>query len=200
MPSEKLQKEAEPVSEFIRELITRWEQSGKLLKDLAAESGMAKSMPSQIKARTSDATLYSARKLAKPLGYADLPDLVNAAWAWWYSDRKSLPTSAPEAPRTEAIRLAESYGVSREQIDRVLERWPLAEFGDKDALWWLARFHEERTIDAERTGHVRAEKSAAASREKVTKRKQAQVREIQDRKAAQTPSPAPHPVTKKRAG
>src|SRR5690349_7540647 len=69
--AEKSSPEPEPVSEFIRLHIERWERDGKLIKDLATAAGLAKSMPSQIKARTSNATLYSARKLAGPLGYRD---------------------------------------------------------------------------------------------------------------------------------
>ncbi len=161
-------KELEPVSEFIRFLIDRWSADGKLLKDLAQSAGLAKSMPSQIKARTSDATMYSARKLAKPLGYKDLPDLVNAAWRWWHSkDRAVAPPSAAEAPQAEALRIAEQYGVTKGQIVRVLERFPLAEFPHQDALWWLSKFHEARTEDAERQAARRAAEHVEAGAERM---------------------------------
>lgn len=179
-------KDAEPVSEFIRELIGRWEGEGKFLKDLASAAGLAKSMPSQIKARTSDATLYSATKLARPLGYVDLPDLVNAAYAWWHSsDRTVIPESSTDAPRAEAIRLAEKYGVTQEQVGRVLSRWPLDDYGDKDTLWWLSRFHEERTLDAEKAAKSRGERSAEASEQRAVKRQQSEIRQVNEAAKAQ---------------
>ena len=70
----------DPVSEFIRELIAQWERADKKLKYLAKAAGLAPSMPSQIKARTSAATFYTATRLARPFGYRDLPALVDAAW------------------------------------------------------------------------------------------------------------------------
>lgn len=147
----------DPVSEFIRELIRRWEGSGKKLYVLAAQAGLARSMPSQIKARTSAASFYSATKLSRPLGYADLPELVNAAWAWWHSaDRSQIPELSIESARAEALRLAHSYGVNADQTRRVLERFPLPQFAHKDSLWWLARFHEERSLDVEIAGAQRA--------------------------------------------
>jgi len=57
-------KEPEPVSEYVRALIEQWEQSGKQLKDFAEKAGLGKSMPSQIKARTSNVTNYSGAKIA----------------------------------------------------------------------------------------------------------------------------------------
>jgi hypothetical protein len=170
-------KEPEPVSEFIRMLIERWVSEGRRLKDLAAAAGLAKSMPSQIKARTSDATLYSARKLAKPLGYADLPDLVNAAWTWWHSrDRSVVPSSAAEAPQAVALRIAEQYGVTEDQIERVMQRYPLEEYWQMDALWWLAKFHEARTEDAELAAAQRAIESAEAAAARVRTRRQSEIR------------------------
>lgn len=142
-------RESDPVSEFLRELISRWEASGKLIKDLAKAAGLAKSMPSQIKARTSNASFYSAAKLAKPFGYKDLPDLVSAAWTWWESDRKTIPGGHRETARTEAMRIVAEYGVTQEQMARVLERFPLPKYEHADALWWMSRFHEERSLDAE---------------------------------------------------
>lgn len=168
----------EPVSEFIRFLITRWEGDGKKLYELAAQAGLAKSMPSQLKARTSDASFYSATKLAKPLGYADLPDLVHAAWAWWHSDRTVVPAGAAESPRAEAMRLAAQYGVTQQQIARVLERFPLPQFAHADTLWWLSRFHEERTIEAEQSAALLALGRQATAAAKAGAKKQAELREV----------------------
>lgn len=155
--------------------------SGKKLYVLAAEANIAKSMPSQIKARTSGASFYSASKLAKPLGFRDLPDLVNAAWTWWHSpDRSQIPTSSSEAARAEGIRLAHSYALSQAQIDRVLERFPLPDYEHQDVLWWLARFHEERSLDAERAGARRAAKHVEAQANRGRKA----IREQKDRMKA----------------
>ena len=192
------QKEPEPVSEFLRFLISRWEADGKKLYRLAEEAGLAKSMPSQIKAKTSDASLYSARKFAKPFGYADLPDLVNAAWTWWHSDRSEKPASAAESPRAEALRLAESYGVTRAQIDRVLAHFPLPDYGHQDALWWLARFHEERSRDAERAGAELAARRAVEAEARAVETKQAALRDGKERLEAargrRAPSTKPPPA------
>lgn len=162
IPGQDREKVSEPVSEFLRFLITRWEQDGKTLKSLAQAATLAQSMPSQIKARTSDASFYSAAKLAGPLGYTDLPELVTAAYAWWRSDRSEAPdTSATSAsPVAEAMRLALSYAVTQEQIDRVMTRLPPEKYTHKDALWWLARFHEERSLDAEQAANRRAREAA----------------------------------------
>ncbi len=158
----------EPVSEFLRELIRRWESDGRKLKDLAEAASLAKSMPSQIKARTSNASFYSASKLATPLGYRDLPDLVQAAYAWWASDRATIPGSVAATPLAEAMDLAAEYGVTQTQIARVIERFPMSAYAHKDTLWWLSRFHEERSLDAERDAELKAfaheAKVAAAAR------------------------------------
>lgn len=154
--AKKTEKVAEPVSEFLRFLIDRWEADGRLLKDLAAEAELAKSMPSQIKARTSDASFYSASRLAVPLGYADLPALVTAAYAWWRSaDRTQMPpTSEDEAHPivAEAIRDALKYAVTQEQIDRVLQRLPPERYAEMPGSWWLSRFLEEQSLDRDLEG------------------------------------------------
>jgi len=138
----------EPISAFIRELIRRWQNDGKLIKDLAKEAGLAPSMPSQIKAKTSDATFYTASKLARPFGYRDLPALVLAGWEWFHEGRfESVQAHAPEPASAEAVRLAKRFGMTDEQIHRVLVRWPLADYPDQDELWWLARFQEERQAE-----------------------------------------------------
>ena len=172
---------SDPVTEFIRFRITQWENEGKTLKALAEVSGMAKSMPSQIKARTSDATFYSATKLAGPFGYKNLPDLVNAAWQWWHSaDRSVSPASSAGSPRTEAIALAMSYGVTEAQIARVLERFPADEFAHSDELWWLSRFHEQRSLEAEQSAALRAMAHRAESKNKTTAGQQAEVHEAKE--------------------
>lgn len=93
------QKVAEPVSEYVRFLISRWEADGRRLYVLAKLAGLAKSMPSQIKAGTSDVGFYSAERLAGPLGYRNLPSLVEAAYVWWNSADR---TKKPEAPEMRA--------------------------------------------------------------------------------------------------
>ncbi len=116
-------KVAEPVSEYLRFLIADWERKGGKLYVLAEQAGLAKSMPSQIKARTSDASFYSAAKLAAPLGYPDLPSLVQAAYAWWNSvDRTVRPeTGAPPPARTFAhaslVAAARELGYSDAEVE-----------------------------------------------------------------------------------
>ena len=172
------EKVAEPVSEFIRFLIERWEADGKLLKDLAKAAVLAKSMPSQIKGRTSDASFYSAAKLARPLGYNDLPDLVFAAYTWWRSpDRTQVPGTDQASPVAEAIRLALSYSVTQDQIDRVLTRLPPERY-DEGVMWWLSKFHEEQTLDrdaaAARLGRERSPLATAkTASDRTAKSKQA---------------------------
>ncbi len=176
-------RESDPTTEFIRVLIRRWEDGGGKLKDLAAAAGLAKSMPSQIKARTSAASFYSATKLAKPFGYADFPDLVNAAWTWWQSDRTQIPAGHVETPRAEAMRLAVGYGVTQDQIGRVIQRFPSPRYDHHDALWWLSRFHEERSLDAEQerelVAHGRAEAAAKHVRDQKHAEHQALVKQAQ---------------------
>jgi hypothetical protein len=174
----------EPVSEFLRTLITKWEADGRKLKDLAKAADLAKSMPSQIKARTSNASFYSASRLAKPFGYRDLPDLVQAAYKWWRSDRSTLPASAAETPLAEAMALAASYGVTPAQSARVLERFPIAEYAHKDELWWLAHFHEERSLDAERDRDLRALGHATEAAAKSRERSKSELREAHEAKRA----------------
>ncbi|MCL2724799.1 MAG: hypothetical protein FWD69_10220 [Polyangiaceae bacterium] len=142
-------KEIEPVSEFLRHLIAQWEAEGKMIKDLAAEAGVAQSLPSQLKARTTNASFYSATKLAKPFGFPDLAALVSAALAWDGTTGVSALHLATSS-RTEAVRIAERYGATTEQISRALQRYPEADFARKDTLWWLARIQDERALDAER--------------------------------------------------
>lgn len=173
-------RESDPVSDFIRHLIDRWEASGGKLKALAAEAGLAQSMPSQIKARTSNASFYSASKLAKPFGYADLPDLVNAAWTWSRGDRQVIPPSTSEAPRVEAMRLAAQYAVTSEQMQRALQRYPSPDYDHKDVLWWLSRFHEERTLDAERAAEVKAQSHRETYATKVRTSYQEQLQELRE--------------------
>lgn len=168
---------AEPVSEFLRFLIAKWEET-RFIYELAAEAGLAKSMPSQIKLRTSDASFYSARKLARPLGYRDLPDLVVAAYAWWNStDRAIVPASTAEAPVAEAMRVALTYRVTQDQIDRVLKRLPPESYGHMDQLWWLSQFHAERTLDAEQTSQIKGLGREVAAAGRVRTKKQGKIRE-----------------------
>lgn len=182
-------KEPEPVSEFIRFLMERWQADGKRLNALTDAAGVAQSLASQIKARTSDATFYSASRFARPLGYRDLPHLVIAAYEWWGSkDRNQMPDVSAESPLAEATRLAQQYAVTHEQIGRVLARYPAADFADKDALWWLTKFHEERTFDLERAAVQRAETRAEEHAGKVRKRKQAETREAKQKLSAPPPS------------
>ena len=111
---------AEPVSEYLRFLITEWEDAGKTLKDLAAQAGLAKSMPSQIKARTSNASFYSATKLGPIFGYRDLPSLVTAAYAWWKSDRKTRPERRAGGKSTARLMLetvAAEQGYTADEVD-----------------------------------------------------------------------------------
>lgn len=184
----------EPVSEFLRHLIERFEAGGGKLKDLAHEAGLAKSMPSQIKARTSNASFYSAAKLAPPLGYRDLPDLVVAAYTWWSSDRSKTPPGAAETPATEAMRIAAEYGVTATQIARVVERLPPAEYAQKDALWWLAHFHAERSLELERDRELRAMGHEAAENAKTRARGQ---QAIQEAKAQQAAARGRRPASKR---
>ena len=111
----------EPVSEYLRFLIAEWEGEKKTLKDLAAQAKLAKSMPSQIKARTSNASFYSATKLAPIFGYRDLPALVTAAYAWWKSDRKTRPEkrggAGKSAARAALEAAATEHGYSPEEVD-----------------------------------------------------------------------------------
>lgn len=112
---------AEPVSEFIRFLIAEWEGQGKKLNALAKEARLAKSMPSQIKAGTSGGGFYSAARLAVPLGYRDLPDLVNAAYEWWHSDRKTRPqrrvAGGTSAARASLELVAGGLGYTSDEVD-----------------------------------------------------------------------------------
>lgn len=112
---------AEPVSEFLRFLIAEWEAEGKLLYVLADQAGLAKSMPSQIKAGTSNASFYSASRLAAPLGYRDLPSLVTAAYAWWKSDRKARPerrgVGGKSAARLSLEAAAAELGYTADEVD-----------------------------------------------------------------------------------
>lgn len=180
---------AEPVSEFIRWLIERWEADGKLLKTLAAEAGLAKSMPSQIKARTSDASFYSASKLAVPLGYRDLPDLVTAAYAWWRSkDRSRLPESTAESPIAEGMRVAMNYGVTQAQIDRAIGRVQPPEIRERlPAGEWLRIFLDEHSnesrFDAELKAHVHDEET----KRKREKKQRDEIRRIEEETAAKRP-------------
>ncbi len=161
-------KEPDPVSEFIRFLIEDWEAKGAKLYVLAERAGLAKSMPSQIKARTSDASFYSAAKFANAFGFRDLPELVTAAYAWWRSsDRTMMPNLERESALAEALRLAESYSVTKEQIDRMLRRFPEDENLDEDPLWWLSKLHEIRSEDA-----TKAAKAMAAQRQEEWEKKQ----------------------------
>lgn len=189
----------DPTTEFIRFLIDRWEKDGKLLKDLAAAAELAKSMPSQIKAGTSAASFYSAAKLARPLGYADLPALVVAAWDWWRSgDRSVVPAAASATdPQAEALRIIQSYGVTQAQVARVLDRYPRSEYSHKDTLWWLAKFHEARSDDADRASVARGDLSSETSARRVRKRTQAEVREA---KAKLNEARQPTGARRKRAG
>lgn len=181
MAAKKTEKVAEPVSEFLRFLIERWEAGGGRLNALAAQAGLAQSMTSQIKLKTSNASFYSAAKLAGPLGYEDLPALVTAAYAWWRSaDRAVMPegeggTAQPVV--AEAIRDALKYSVTQAQIDRVLLRLPPDRYPEMSGGWWLSRFLEEQSIerdlDGVRRGHERspqvAKKQANERNAKQTK-------------------------------
>jgi len=162
--AEKSGKQSDPITEFIRYRIALWQQNGGLINKLADTAGLTKSMPSQIKARTSAATLDSAPKFAAVFGYGDLANLAVAAGAWWdSSDRHVIPSVAVRDPQAEAIRLVQPYGITQQQIARVLERYPKAEYEHKDTLWWLAKFHESRSDDADAASVVRAVKSAKAA-------------------------------------
>lgn len=179
------EKTSDPVTEFIRFLITEWETAGKKLYVLAKEAGLAKSMPSQIKAKTSDASFYSATKLAGPFGYADFPELVVAAYQWWHSDRSTRPAGSAESAQAEAVRLARKYAVTPKQIARVLERYPLPEYAHADGLWWLSRLHEERTLEAEQDRALLAMSREATATAKRTAKKQGELREVAEQKADQ---------------
>ena len=202
----KTEKVAEPVSEFIRFLIERWEADGKKLKDLAATAvgengkGLAKSMPSQIKLRTSDASFYSAAKLAGPLGYADLPELVTAAYAWWRSaDRTQLPTNGRGSPVAEAIRDALKYGVTQDQIDRVLQRLPMDRYDEMSGGWWLMRFLEEQSLDRDAAAaRLGRERSPHATLKVATDRSAKSKQARRDANAAAKTSRAPTSETKTR--
>lgn len=122
MAAEKSEKDVDPVSEFLRFLIDEWQEQGKLMKDLAEQAGLAKSMPSQIKARTSDASFYSASRLARPLGFRDLPDLVDAAYTWWGGDRTKRPEKPTNHPPgmtagSELAAVGAELGYSSTEVD-----------------------------------------------------------------------------------
>jgi len=192
-------KEFDPTSRFIRFLIAEYEEGGGKLKDLAAKAGLAKSMPSQIKARTSGASFYSAAKFARVFGYRDLAHLVAAAAVWAQQEDQTKRPSGQETPREEAVRLALGYGLTVEQIDRVLSRLPSPDFDNQDALWWLARFHEERSLDDARAGQEKAQRYVETDRARTQKlaqdrirNKKEQLKEARREEAATSASPARH--------
>lgn len=151
-------KPREPVSEFIRSrIIAMKTESGITYKALAKSANLAPSMLSQIIARTSDATFYSAGRLARPLGFRDVPTLVSAAYAAWHKS-PAVADDEPYPALAAAVRIGLEWGITAAQVDRALKRYPPAQFGAMDEFWWLSRLHEERSYDVKIDGLTKASK------------------------------------------
>lgn len=195
----------EPVSEYVRHLIEKWEADGKLLKDLAKRAGLGTSMPSQIKAKTSDVTNYSGPKLAAAWGWS-YPELVSRAYAWWA--RRESGASEDEAPhsaRVEAMDRAKGLGATEGAIQRVLASHDGPEFDELDEMAWVAMFLNEAL--QERTLRARGK-----ARERETRRRtQAYHRDAQalhekrraqraERDAEAARDRAPRPQTRRPTG
>lgn len=182
----------EPVTDLIRQRLRELKSGGRTYKDVAREAGLAPSMISQLMLETSQATIYNATRLAKPLGYRDLPALVNAA----YARARGAEAAEPAPQRAQAIAFALEHGVTMEQIDRAIRRFADARFEEMDAVWWLSRFHEERSLDADIRAYDKALNHLAGFEEKQQK-KQARA-EWRGRKKKRTPDTAPPPAATKR--
>lgn len=120
MPVAEKSSPPEPINEYLRFLIDKWEHDGRTLKSLAQAAGVGQSVPSQLKAKTTGAGFTTAEKLAKPLGYGSLEDLVKAAYAWWNSSRVERPDAdlSGRTPVTLTIeRVAGNAGYSPEEAE-----------------------------------------------------------------------------------
>ncbi len=130
----------EPVSEYVRMLMSEWEAAGKTLKDLAAAAGLGSSMPSQIKNRSSDVTNYSGPKLAKALEMT-YPELVKRAYEWWAkSGGATAEPIDPHPERATAIAAARTMGATEADIRRVLEMHRGPGFEEMTSHEWLQVF------------------------------------------------------------
>ncbi len=137
-------KKSEPVTEYVLKLLSDWEASGKKLKDL--DTGMAPSMTSQVKGRTSAVTNYSGPRFAKAFGMT-YPELVSRAYAWFASERSAGSaaelTHAPPPARAEAIAFACEHGATMEEIEAVLAKYGGPAFDGEDVWGWLEIFKRE---------------------------------------------------------
>lgn len=159
----------DPVTPYVRHLLKERDDAKLPQKELAERAGFADgkwSMIAQIKNGTSRVTFVTVKRLARAFG-TDPLTLHARAIAW----KEGRPLDgATVTAQAEAIGFALDHGVTKEQIDRAVRRYPVAEVGEQDAMWWLAKFHEERTLSAKIAGAERALERHEAWEEKTTRK------------------------------
>lgn len=192
----------EPLAEFVRLLIGRWEASGQSLRSLKLAAGWTKSnsQVDQIK-KGSSVTEYTGSKLAAPLGYRDFPTLVSAAYTWWGAKQRGEPEPVVEnSALTLAIQTAREYGVTGEQIERVIQSVPLDQRELLSDATWLQGFLQARAWALEVDRDLLAAGRAAAATERSNKKKQAAHRAVRDEAKARERDERARPKHKDRAG
>lgn len=187
----------QPLADYVRKLIAEWEEkNGKgKLNILARQAGVAKSLPSQIKAGLG----VGGRSLpgfARAFGMRE-DELKEQAYEWWLREGKRVAEMAAPPPeqypdRARAIELAKTWRQAQDaEIRTIIALYGADEFASREFEWWDETLMRElkRMRDA-------AAKEAIQTKEE--RKFQAGIRAQQRKKsdAAQAPqTPAPVPAT-----